>query len=250
MTAAACDPPRPQSTHRHLICALLDCYCRGNKMLVCHRGPGSVLGDVCLDGRRPRPSTTAVIARGRVVALLIPHSLTWKRSAANPVVRAALNRSANAQLVQEAMERFVECESEVSSTSGVPVPPACVPLSRSVRPAFTQACVLRINSKTCRLASSLALPAHKLLQVHFAPRVGDHAAAGVQDYPVTFPLSSCLSPAPFCPCCRCTLHAESGTTQPQGCATCSPTPFRRRPAAAPATRCCTMSPMPRRSHDN
>ena len=82
-------------------------------MLVCHRGPGSVLGDVCVDGRRPRPSATAVIARGRVVALLIPHSLTWKRSAVNPVVRAALNRSANAQLVQEAMERFVECESEV-----------------------------------------------------------------------------------------------------------------------------------------
>ncbi len=31
----------------------------------------------------------------------------------NPVVRAFLNHSANALLVQEAMERFVECEDEV-----------------------------------------------------------------------------------------------------------------------------------------
>lgn len=87
-------------------------------MLQAARGPGSVVGELAIDGRSA-PSSTAVVARGPVSALLIKASM-FKMYRDQPLVMAAINKSQNATLVQEAMERFVVCETEVRLVSDVP----------------------------------------------------------------------------------------------------------------------------------
>lgn len=82
--------------------------------LVTTRGPGSVVGDICADGK-PAPSPCTVVAKGSVSVVVIRHDKAAKYRN-QPNVMAALTRGQNAQLVQEAMERFVECEAEVVVT--------------------------------------------------------------------------------------------------------------------------------------
>lgn len=145
---------------------------RGSMQLVTTRGPGSVVGELCIDGK-PAPSPSTVVAKGPVTLLVIKNEkvrrggsragevrevgmaecaahekgcafhelavftcLACRRACKHPThhtrmhthptlcpqvtkyrnqpsVMAALHRSQNASLVQEAMERFVECEQEV-----------------------------------------------------------------------------------------------------------------------------------------
>ncbi|GIL76111.1 hypothetical protein Vretifemale_5833 [Volvox reticuliferus] len=84
---------------------------RGSMQLITTRGPGSVVGELCIDGK-PAPSPSTVVAKGPVTVLLIKNEKVNKYRN-QPSVMAALHRSQNASLVQEAMERFVECEGEV-----------------------------------------------------------------------------------------------------------------------------------------
>ncbi|KAG2450773.1 hypothetical protein HYH02_004610 [Chlamydomonas schloesseri] len=84
---------------------------RGSMQLVTTRGPGSVVGELCIDGK-PAPSPSTVVAKGPVTLLVIKNEKVTKYRN-QPSVMAALHRSQNASLVQEAMERFVECEQEV-----------------------------------------------------------------------------------------------------------------------------------------
>ncbi|KAG1658455.1 hypothetical protein FOA52_005619 [Chlamydomonas sp. UWO 241] len=80
----------------------------GSAGVLCHRGPGALIGTVSAHAH----SDITVVARGTVRALLITQELVT-RHGDNPLVRVALTRSANALLVQEALERFVECEKNV-----------------------------------------------------------------------------------------------------------------------------------------
>ncbi|GFR48549.1 hypothetical protein Agub_g10448 [Astrephomene gubernaculifera] len=84
---------------------------RGSMELITTRGPGSVVGELCIDGK-PAPSPSTVVAKGPVTLLLIKNEKVNKYRN-QPSVMAALHRSQNASMVQEAMERFVECEQEV-----------------------------------------------------------------------------------------------------------------------------------------
>ncbi|GLC77599.1 hypothetical protein PLESTF_001961800 [Pleodorina starrii] len=84
---------------------------RGSMQLITTRGPGSVVGELCIDGK-PAPSPSTVVAKGPVTVLIIKNEKVNKYRN-QPSVMAALHRSQNASLVQEAMERFVECEQEV-----------------------------------------------------------------------------------------------------------------------------------------
>ncbi|KAG2491374.1 hypothetical protein HYH03_010371 [Edaphochlamys debaryana] len=84
---------------------------RGSMQLITTRGPGSVVGELCIDGK-PAPSPSTVVAKGPVTLLVIKNEKVNKYRN-QPSVMAALHRSQNASLVQEAMERFVECEQEV-----------------------------------------------------------------------------------------------------------------------------------------
>uniref|UniRef100_A0A7R9V3Y9 Protein kinase domain-containing protein n=1 Tax=Chlamydomonas euryale TaxID=1486919 RepID=A0A7R9V3Y9_9CHLO len=77
--------------------------------LLSRRGPGALVGSitgVCVS------ADVSVVARGPVRALLITQD-TVHEHAGNPLVRAALVRSASALLVQEALEHFVECEKDI-----------------------------------------------------------------------------------------------------------------------------------------
>ncbi|GAX77682.1 hypothetical protein CEUSTIGMA_g5125.t1 [Chlamydomonas eustigma] len=91
----------------------------GNRVLVCQRGPGTIFGDVCPDSSRPRISYCNVVAKGPVEALLISHAYVREKGAMQPLVRAAVNRSANALLVQEAMESFIDCEDELKQAGRI-----------------------------------------------------------------------------------------------------------------------------------
>lgn len=86
---------------------------RNSMQLVTTRGPGSVVGELCIDSK-PSRSNAAVVAKGPVTLLLIRNEKVNKYRN-QPSVMAALHRSQNASLVQEAMERFVECEQEVTA---------------------------------------------------------------------------------------------------------------------------------------
>ncbi|GFH21285.1 uncharacterized protein HaLaN_18557, partial [Haematococcus lacustris] len=87
-------------------------------MVVSLRGPGSVFGvtnqqgNIGSGGLQDATNQASVIARGPVQVLLIPvDKLAHYRN--EPLVRAALNKSAVALVVQETLERFVEHEAEV-----------------------------------------------------------------------------------------------------------------------------------------
>ncbi|KAL6759124.1 hypothetical protein V8C86DRAFT_3092170 [Haematococcus lacustris] len=89
-----------------------------SKMVVSLRGPGSVFGvtnqqgNIGSGGLQDATNQASVIARGPVQVLLIPvDKLAHYRN--EPLVRAALNKSAVALVVQETLERFVEHEAEV-----------------------------------------------------------------------------------------------------------------------------------------
>lgn len=86
-------------------------YRRGSMELVTTRGPGSVVGDISVDAK-PAPSQSSVVAKGSVTVVVIRHDKAAKYRN-QPSVMAALTRGQNAQLVQEAMERMVECEAEM-----------------------------------------------------------------------------------------------------------------------------------------
>ncbi|KAJ9514503.1 hypothetical protein QJQ45_016242, partial [Haematococcus lacustris] len=98
---------------------LKHCTSQGSsKMVVSLRGPGSVFGvtnqqgNIGSGGLQDATNQASVIARGLVQVLLIPmDKLAHYRN--EPLVRAALNKSAVALVVQETLERFVEHEAEV-----------------------------------------------------------------------------------------------------------------------------------------
>ena len=89
---------------------------RGHKLLVSSRGPGCVVGDVRLDSSCPRNSEIYVVARSPVVRVLLVRHDRLAAYGNQPLVRAAITRSHSALLVQEAMERFIECKNEVGRT--------------------------------------------------------------------------------------------------------------------------------------
>ncbi len=72
-----------------------------------------MVGDVCLDASRPQNSEIYVVACSPVVRVLLVRHDRVAAYGNQPLVRAAITRSHNALLVQEAMERFIECENEV-----------------------------------------------------------------------------------------------------------------------------------------
>eukprot|EP00201_Polytomella_parva_P023996 CAMPEP_0175048464 /NCGR_PEP_ID=MMETSP0052_2-20121109/6215_1 /TAXON_ID=51329 ORGANISM="Polytomella parva, Strain SAG 63-3" /NCGR_SAMPLE_ID=MMETSP0052_2 /ASSEMBLY_ACC=CAM_ASM_000194 /LENGTH=483 /DNA_ID=CAMNT_0016312553 /DNA_START=422 /DNA_END=1873 /DNA_ORIENTATION=+ len=81
--------------------------------LVSLRGPGCVVGDLILNPKEQAISTIAAVARGPVKVLLIRNDKAQKYRD-KPAVMALLNRTQNANAVQETMERFAECEGEIA----------------------------------------------------------------------------------------------------------------------------------------
>eukprot|EP00798_Chlamydomonas_sp_ICE-L_P027241 gene27241-2496_t len=91
---------------------------KGKIMTISTRGPGAVVGDVFLNEHK-KPSEVWVRASSDVVKVLLLRHDVVQDNMHQPLVRAAVNRSHNSLLVQESIERFIECENEVNRADSI-----------------------------------------------------------------------------------------------------------------------------------